>query len=364
MGPGGFVVDPATLRGLSLLLDRLGEDGRAAAAHTAASTAIPWAGEGLINLLAGDHEEVREQVRGFFLDVDRRLAGPAADRVRQASADYLAADREAAAELAELGPPSTSPGAGPGPRGDAFADRADPVRRLRPPADHEATYPHQPHWSDLASPGALLRDAIWGVTEAAAGLGLIDRAYDPYEWVLKPVVGDWAAVRGCADVFAGLADAAADMSRNLDGAASATAALWSGAGGAACAAHLSDAAGGLGGAQRPLRQVAEAYHRAAEAMNHLRNTLASLLNDIADAAIMAAASAAVAGLAGSTGVGLPVALVIGAFTLTRIYTVVRGVMLLLDAVALGRSAIAAEASAIGSFGRIDADVALPVLATS
>jgi hypothetical protein len=359
----GLLIDPRSLRGLTDLLERLGEDGRQAAGFSATHTTIPWTGEGLINLLSGGHDAVRRSVDAFFRDVDARVAVPAAELVRRSAAAYVHTDGEIAASLPGSDDVATGPGAPPEAHPAAFLDVVEPTRMLRRPDDHESRFPHEPHWSDLASPGALVRDAVWTVTGAAAGLGIIDRAYDPYEWVLKPVVGDWAAVRGCADVLSGLADAAADMSRNVDAAAGTTRTVWIGAGGDGCVAYLSAAAAGLGRAEQPLRDVASAYVGAAEAMHQLRSALASLLNDIADAAIMAAASAAVVALAGSTGVGLPVALVVGAFTLTRIYTVVRGILTAIDAVALGRSAIAAQESALGSFGRLGGDVLLPTLPT-
>lgn len=89
--------------------------------------------------------------------------------------------------------------------------------------------------------------------------------------------------------------------------------------------------------------------------------MASLLNDIADAAIIAAASAAVTGLAGSTGVGLPLALVLGAVTMTQIYRTVRGVLRLIDIIAVSRAAIDLHQSALASFGLLASGVSLPRL---
>lgn len=38
-------------------------------------------------------------------------------------------------------------------------------------------------------------------TVLATELGVCDRPYDPYEAIVTPLTGDWAGVRGCADVF-------------------------------------------------------------------------------------------------------------------------------------------------------------------
>jgi hypothetical protein len=361
MSTDGQLIDPHSLRGLTDMLERLGEDGRQSAAFATTHTAIPWTGEGIINLLSGGHEVVRSAVERFFRDVEGRVAVPAADLVRWSVGEYVRTDQEVAAALPGAG--EALQGTVTAPTDAAFRDVVDPAARLRPPPDHEAEYPHEPLWVDIASPGALLRDAIWTVTGAAAGLGILDRAYDPYEWLLKPVVGDWAAVRGCADVFTALADAAADMSRNADAAGTATTTVWTGEGAQACVDYLSSAADGLGRAQQPLREVAAVYVGAAQGMHQLRSALAALLNDIADAAIMAAASAAVVALAGSTGVGLPIALVVGAFTLSRIYAVARGLLRACDRIALTIAALAAQASAFESFGHIGGIGGLPALPT-
>ena len=226
------------------------------------------------------------------------------------------------------------------------------------PADGNSEYLR---WFDMVSPGALLRDAIWTVTGAAASLGICDRAYDPYEVILKPVIGDWASVRGCADVFRNLADGLGDMGTNTLWASQCTETAWTGQASSGCVAHLVSVAKGLSQAQQPLRDIAREYQGAADSMNELRNTIAALLNDIADAAIMAAASAGVAGLAGSTGVGLPIALIIGAFTLTRIYKVVNAIFTVIDLYARYDAATYAVKSAQDSFGKIDSGSPLPTL---
>ncbi len=59
--------------------------------------------------------------------------------------------------------------------------------------------------------------------------------------------------------------------------------------------------------------------------------------------------------------GLPIALVVGAFTLTRIYKVVRGVMRMLDLVARVRATVDAYNGAAGDFGKVDATSPLPKL---
>lgn len=350
------------MRGLPALLDRLGEDGRLAATHSDMHTEVPRTGEGIINLLAGGHEHVRDEIRTFFLAVDGDVAGPAATRVRDSLTAYADTERRNAEALARI-VPGTSSGDVPGAAGsvDAFADRVEPSSHLAPPPDHEATFPHEPGWWDIASPGALLRDSIWAVTDVATGMGICDRPYDIYEWVLKPVVGDWAAIRECADVLVSLADAAAAMSTNVADAAGTTTSLWTGDAGDGCARYLFRAAEALAAAEQPLRATATEYVAAAQAMNDLRGALTALLDQVADAAIMAAASGAVVALAGATGVGLPIALIVGAFTLTLLYKVVRGLMKVFKLIGDADAAADAQNSAFASFGLLDSAVDLPTL---
>lgn len=242
-----------------------------------------------------------------------------------------------------------------------FADTAEPHERLKSPPDYDTAYPHEPQWYDIVSPGALLRDAIWTVTSAAASLGICDRAYDPYEVILKPLIGDWARVRACADAFRNLADAVSDMGMNALWGSQSAETVWTGQAASGCVAHLVAVSKALITAQSPLRNIAQEYESAANSMNEFRNTIAALLNDIADAAIMAAASAGVAGLAGSTGVGLPIALIIGAFTLTRIYKVVHGIYTIIDTIARLDALAYATSSAQNSFGQLDSGSPLPTL---
>jgi hypothetical protein len=57
-----------------------------------------------------------------------------------------------------------------------------PEHELRTPPDY--TEPYQPAFTDVVSPGALTRDAVWGVTSIGAKVGLLDRPHDPYDDVV------------------------------------------------------------------------------------------------------------------------------------------------------------------------------------
>ena len=364
-----FSVDTAALAGLPALLDRMQEDARGGMTYLKAETDINWTGEGIINILSGGHRHVQDEIRTFLGTVETGVAGPTAAAVR-ASIEYYNRTDTANAEALDRTYPAVNleearQGTVPLLPGVAhFADTAEPRERLKPPPDHNTAYPHEPRWYDIVSPGALLRDAIWTVTGAAASLGICDRAYDPYEVILKPLIGDWAGVRACADVFRNLADAVGDMGANTLWGSQSAETAWTGQAASGCVAHLVAVSKSLFTAQSPLRDIAQEYESAADSMNEFRSTIAALLNDIADAAIMAAASAGIAGLAGSTGVGLPIALIIGVFTLTRIYKVVHGVFTIIDTIARLDALASATRSAQDSFGKIDSGSPLPTLPDS
>ncbi|MGQ0775594.1 MAG: hypothetical protein ACT4NY_14440 [Pseudonocardiales bacterium] len=76
------------------------------------------------------------------------------------------------------------------------------------------------------------------MTGVAASLGICDRACDPYEVILKPLIGDWVGVRACADVFRNLADAVRDMGTNALWGSLSAETVWTGQAASGCVAYL------------------------------------------------------------------------------------------------------------------------------
>ena len=192
-------------------------------------------------------------------------------------------------------------------------------------------------------------------------LGVCDRAYDPFEVVLKPLCGDWAGLRACADVYRNVGIAATEMATNIRWATQNAEEAWQGNAANHAMVHLLSLAKGLEAAKPPLEEIAEEYESAAKGANEFSASIGVLLSDLGDAAITAAASAGIAGLAGSTGVGVPIALVIGAFTLTRIYKVVKGIRDIIDLLVRLEAALKAFNSAGNDMGRVDEQSPLPAL---
>ncbi len=365
----GFSVEPDAVAGLSKQFDRLADHATQGKSYVATHTDLDLTGEGLINLIAGGHQQVQDQVEQFLKTLADPAASSAAGSLDTAAKYYQATDNTNARELdatypsvdvgaAEEGTERVEANVG------AFQDVADPTARYKPPQDYNAEMPYEPHWSDLASPTGFLRDAIWTVTDFAVSLGICDRAYDPFEVFLKPVVGDWAGMRGCADVFRNVSGAVTDMAENVRWSAQNLPNTWTGNAADSCQAHLFVLAKSLESAKQPLEDIAKEYEGAAVGAQELSSSIGALLADISDAALAAAASAAVSGAAGATGVGLPIALIIGAFTLTRIYKVVHGVMQILDLISRIRATVDAFQGAAGDFGKVDATTPLPKLPTN
>ncbi|MPY96837.1 MAG: hypothetical protein GEU97_02360 [Actinophytocola sp.] len=362
----GFSVEPDAVAGLSKQFDRLAESATQGKSYVATHTDLDLTGEGLINLIVGGHQQVQDQVEQFLKTLADPTASGTAGALDTAAKYYRATDDTNARELDATYPSVDVSAAKEGTERveanvGAFQDVADPTARYKPPQDYNAEMPYEPHWSSLASPTSALRDAIWNVTNAAASLGICDRAYDPFEVFLKPMVGDWAGMRGCADVFRNVGAAVTDMADNVRWSAQNLSGAWTGNAADSCQLHLFVLAKSLESARQPLEDIANEYQGAANGAQDLSSSIGVLLSDIADAALAVAASAAVSGAAGATGVGLPIALIVGAFTLTRIYKVVRGVMQILDLVARVRATVDAYNGAAGDFGKVDATSPLPKL---
>lgn len=362
----GFSVEPDAVAALGKQSERLSDDAVQGKSYVVTNTDINLTGEGLINLISGGHHQVQDQVEEYLKTLADPAASSTAEALATAAKYYRATDNANAKKLDATFPSSDVGAAKQGveevvAEAGAFQDVAKPASHYKPPKDYNEEMPYQPHWSDLASPTSLLRDAIWTVTGAAASLGICDRAYDPFEVILKPLVGDWAGMRACADVFRNVGAATADMTTNTRWSAQGIGEVWQGNAADSCQAHLYVLAKALDSAKKPLDAIAQEYEGAAVGAQEFSSSIGVILSDISDAAIAAAASAAVAGLAGSTGVGLPIALIIGAFTLTRIYKVVRGIMRILDLIARIRAAIDLFESAAGDFGKVDANSPLPKL---
>lgn len=311
----------------------------------------------------------------FFTTLNNPVSANGAEAFESAAAYYEATDEEAARKLDKtfptaeeldpyllLGAPQTAPQITASVA--KFLDVHEPADQLREPPDYNADYPYEPSWKDLISPTSVLRDAIWKVTDVASKVGICDRAYDPFELVLKPVCGDWAGLRRCGQVYRNASWAVDDMATNVFWARQNLPQVWEGNASEVAAYHLYNLGTSLLAAKPKLEAIAQEYIDCADGAKEFSTSIGVLLADIGDAAIAAAASAGLATLAGSTGIGLPITLIVGAFTMTRVYKVVNGIIDVIDLVVRIEATVDTFNSAGNDFGRVDADQSLPALVPS
>ena len=359
-----FSVDPIALKGLSDLLDRAHDDADAARRYSWDESDLELTGEGLIYLLTGGHLEVRRGVMVWLGEVRDRAIGHTAVAVRDAVSHYQGADRASAERVDRTIPgadvagarddlPPATPVMGPVAPSMVFTEQVEPQNALRELPDYNDELPYVPTFPDLASPFALLRTAIYRVTDLASRIGIGDRAYDIAEVVLKPLVGDWAGLRACADVYRHTGEAVEQLGKNLLKAVDVMSLAWQGNAADSCAVHLAHVAKALLDSTSQFNAIAAEYEGAAKGAHELSGTLGNLLNDIGDAALTAAA--------GSTGWGLPVAVLLGGVALTKVYRVVHGIAEILKEVSRMQLYVSGINATIEGLGRVDSALTLPTV---
>lgn len=360
-----FKVDVPGLNSLPLMLDRLGKDSQNGAKYASDNASLEY-GEGLLNAAKGDHEEVIRQITGFLENIDRYTAGQTGSAVRAAISYYLATDMASAGRVDakyrgadvnrwEFARYYRLPG-----QDVLFGDCAEPQSKYLPIADYNAdpAYQFEPQLWDIASPASIVRDVIWEATSLLAKLGVCDRAYDPYETWIKPLSGDWASVRGCADVFGSISAALEDMADNVRWAALGLDQVWSGRAASELQAHLLLSAKKLADAAEPLAALAEPYTIASKGMFDIGKLVGSLISDLLDAAIIFIAEASLAVGTSGTVVG---GVVFGAAAVYEGYKVLDAVMLLMDCLGRADSVMASYQSALRDFGLLEQGNPLPML---
>lgn len=355
---GGFRVDDQAVDGLAGQQGRLGEDANAGRTYLAAHTDLAWNGEGLINLLAGGHRDARALAERFHETLNTRSATPGQEAFRAAAAYYRRTDGESAERYDRTYPPRDPAEARKGLPDLRLAvppnrDPHEPTARYTTPPDHNAEFPHEPAITDLLSPTALARDAIWTVTDLAAKLGFLDRAYDPLDSFVKPISGDWAALRGCADVYHNVAAALGDMAENTTWAGDRLDDFWEGNAADGAQTYLYQLARSVGVAQAPFDELAEQYKAVAQGAADVGDLVGGLICDLIDAVLIAIAAAEGAAISAGTIVGIPLAVVIADVALVaEIIKCVQIVLKILEVIDKVNKVIDVFNLAAGNFGRV------------
>ncbi|HEX6681443.1 MAG TPA: hypothetical protein VF062_01515 [Candidatus Limnocylindrales bacterium] len=364
-------VDPAGMSGLEDMVNRAGEDADSARSHYDKHAGINWAGEGIINHCHDSDENIQRNVRDFLRKLSHEQLPATADAIAYARDFYARTDKASAERLdstlaaADVASASRDVAVmAPGPSDQSlvrFGDACEPHTRLTTPPDFNEQMPFTPKWHDLASVGAMVRDAFWGVTWAASKLNICDRPYDLLEIALKPICGDWAGMARVAHVLRQVSDCMLDVSSNLVWAAQCTKWAWNGNAADAATVHLYVLEKALGQAAITMLAIGKEYDGAAKGAYDFSDTIGSLIVDATDAAVTAAAAAGVAGVVGSTGAGLPIALIIGVFCLSEVRKVVNCCITIVQIISKLDALTSTLKSAGNDFGSIDGDFPLPAL---
>lgn len=359
-----FEVDVTALRGLTRLLDRLGEDANEGTNYLQSNTELEY-GEGLLNRARGSHEEALQQVQWFLDSITEYTAVKSRFALDEAIKYYQATDAASAAELDATYPRGITPDRSqlanfyraPGDP-SRFTDHAEPQTQYRPIPDYNAdpAFQFSPQMWDIASPTSSVRDTIWGATWLAAQLGICDRPYDPYESLVKPFSGDWAAVRGCADTFANISAALADMAANLRYAALGIDSVWTGNAASRFQFHLTKSAAKLVAAGDPLLDLTEQYKTCSTAMFEIGKVVGSLISDIVDAALILIAEISLATATSETVVG---GVIFGAAALYEGYKLWQLIREAMDLVGRADSLTSAFNATVGDFGLVGSTDTLP-----
>ncbi|MEU7902984.1 hypothetical protein [Actinoplanes sp. NPDC049118] len=356
--PGASKLPPA--------LDRLGVDARAGMTFVKDNTGLAY-GDGLLNKIKDSHEAVVSAVTYLLEDIAKYPAEQGSAAVTLALHAYESADRGAVTRLDDAGRAvfvdRTKFSGYYRMDGDptSFTDAYEPQGRYKATiADYNKAdqFQYAPALWDVASPTSWMRDAIWGATELGAKMGIFDRAYDPFESWVKPLAGDWAGVRACADVWDSIALALEDMSGNLRRHALGVDGVWGGNAADALISHCWYNGEKILDVTTPMRGLAARYRESADAMFEIGKVMGSLIADLCDAAMIFISEASLAAATSETIVG---GVVFGGAAIYEGYKIWDIVKECLDLVGRADSLTSALSSAGGDFGLIGDVGNLPIL---
>jgi hypothetical protein len=205
---------------------------------------------GIINQLAGTHNNIRGEVIDYLDDV-RDFASTQGERVRESVALYETTDLEIAEMLdASLYQPERRTAVLQLGRSNNLApvramvtslEPREPATALKPLTDYHEEFPFQPEWIGTGR----ARDTIWQVTWIAHKLGLMSRPVDIVADLLDPFTGDWAGLKACGDALANLAEAARDLHANVGWIEQRVDAVWLGNAADACWLRIRELQGSL-----------------------------------------------------------------------------------------------------------------------
>ena len=364
-----FQASPADIREFAKLVGKQAGHADACQSHIFDHTGLQG-GEGWLNQLSGAHDTLVADSRTWFSDLSTYTL-EAAEREITGTADYYETTDtgNAASYDAELIGYETNPPVATGSdtqyynqavaRYGAFGEMTDPQACLTAPPDYaaEGAWRWEPTWADYISVASIGRGAIVAATEILASIGWLDRAYDPYELLLKPIIGDWAGFRGCADVFRNAAEASRQITTNLHHGRAGVPTVWTGNAADSCEFFLAEVCAVLPAAADVLDEIAAEYERAAQGAKDYSSTVGGIISNLVDAAIIFAAAVAGGAATAATGVGLVVG---GGVAAYEAYTIVNLVNGMVDVYQLTNDLMSGVQASLNGFGQLNAsDAFLP-----
>lgn len=273
-------------------------------------------GEGWINQFSGAHETIQQSTQDWFSDLSRYVLEAASEQVSEAVSYYESTDSDAAATFdhdIEFNGTVQEYDTSSGPIAEgamvAFRPALDPTEHIDgPPPDYNADpgFQYEPTWLDYTSYTGASRALMIEATQIMADWGWLSRSYDPYEALCKPVVGDWAAMRACTDIFNNLATFAEDLESNIMLLAHSIPHAWEGNAAEACIGYLELVCEDPREIPEPFRELAEQYEAASQACSDFRGVVDTVISDVIEACITLVGAVA-AGLATTPTIVGPVA---------------------------------------------------------
>jgi uncharacterized protein YukE len=349
-----FSVQPAAVRQLAQLVGRAREDVAASQQHLTKMQSFEG-GEGVIGRLTGGHRDAYQALNDWLGKLANSTLTSTAQAINDAATYYERTDQASAGKLDGTYPAADAAGqrkqtgyiSADGAPAE-FHDVMKPHGRLQPIKDYRDEMRGDYDWSDLFSLMTAIGAALEAVSHVATWLEILRRPINPWDEIVKPWIGDWAGLRAAADVLNNVRWAISDVGINIHWASQGTQAVWQGNAGDAAAVYLMN--------------LTEQYRVASEEMVKMRDAVISILKSVGDTAIEAAASACVAGGSASTGIGIPIAILAGAFSACKIYRVVDGIKKIFEIIGKFDTVIKSVEAAQTNFGSVHhADVRLPAL---
>lgn len=179
----------------------------------------------------------------------------------------------------------------------AFTDVADPVSRLRDPAERTESILGQPFSNpasvlDWLSPSHIVNEFVKTVV-----------GYDLFGEAAKVFAGDWEQVWQAAGAFRNLGDAMQDLGINVSHGNVQLDASWEGNANDAAYMYFANLSSAVSAQRIALTALADSYEKAAEGTYRIGETVSGLMKDISDAAMIGAVAASAGTAAIETGVG-------------------------------------------------------------